>query len=82
MAVAGMNCISSSIVLITKVCLQMHKSPNDMKHHSSMPPNNLYFVFNLLETSWQQLKLTTSLLHLSKIDAKEIDLLLLYSHVH
>jgi len=42
-----------------------------MKHHSSMPPKNLYFIFNFLEdivtrASWQQLKLTTSLLYLSK----------------
>lgn len=88
MAVAGMKCIN---VLVTKVCLQIHKSPSDVKHDSSMPPNNLYFIFNLLEDI-----VTPSILASIKINhliapsiknrlliaAKEIDLLLLYSHIH
>lgn len=89
MAVAGMKCIN---VWATKVCLQIHKSPRKMKHHRSMPPNNLYFLFNffwkiqLHWASWQQLKLSTSLLYLFKtrlqIAAKDIYFLLLYSDIH
>lgn len=83
MAVAGMKSIN---VLVTKVCLQIHKSLSDMKHHSSMLPKNLYFIFNLLEDV-----VTPSILAAVKINhliapsiknrlliaAKEIDLLLL-----
>lgn len=46
MAVAGMKRIN---VLVTKVCLQLHKSPSNMNHHSSMTANNLYFILNLLD---------------------------------
>lgn len=62
-----------------------------MKHHSSMLPNNLCFIFNLLEDI-----VTLSILAAIKINhliapsiknrlliaAKEIDLVLLYLHIH
>lgn len=46
MATANKSCINE---LVTEAYLQIDKSPSDMKHHSSMSPNNLYFIFNLLE---------------------------------
>jgi len=88
MATANKSCINE---LVTETYLQIDKSPSDMKHHSSMSPNNLYFIFNLLEDI-----VTLSILAAIKIDhlvapfiknrlliaAKGEFLLFLYSHIH
>lgn len=88
MAAANVSCING---LVTEACLRIDKSPSDMKHHSSMSHNNLYFIFNLLEDI-----VTLSILVAVKIGhlvapfvknrlliaAKGKVLLFLYSHIH